>query len=90
MRIVFGIVGLLITLAIVAMVVRTQLQAVRVLPSGPAVTSGAYSQTGAVPGAAPADPGGLNVRQQSQAIQNKVADEVNRLMQQAPARSEGQ
>ena len=86
MRIVFGIVGLLITLAILAMVVRTQLQAVRVLPSVPAVTSGASSQAGA----APADPGGLNVRQQSQAIQSKVADDVTRLMQQAPARAEGQ
>jgi hypothetical protein len=86
MRIVFGIVGLLITLAILAVVVRTQLQAVHVLPNGPALTSGASSQAGAVPG----DPGALNVRQQSQAIQNKVADDVNRLMQQAPARAEGQ
>jgi hypothetical protein len=72
------------------MVVRTQLQAVRVLPGTPAVTSGASSQAGTVPGAAPTDPGGSNVRQQSQAIQNKVADDVNRLMQQAPARAEGQ
>jgi len=61
-----------------------------VLPSGPAVTSGAYSQAGALPGAAPADPGGLDVHRQSQAIQIKVADDVNRLMQQAPARAEGQ
>jgi hypothetical protein len=86
MRIVFGIVGLLITLAIVAMVVRTQMQAVRVLPSATAAASGASSQAGAVPG----DPGATNVRQQSQAIQNKVADDVNRLMQQAPVRAEGQ
>jgi hypothetical protein len=90
MRIVFGIVGLLITLAIVAVVVRTQLQAVRVVPSATAVTSSASSQASVVPGAAPADPGGLNVHQQSQAIQNKVADDVARLMQQAPARAEGQ
>lgn len=90
MRFVFGFLGLLIALAIVAMVVRTQLHAVRALPATPGVNVDVSVGAGAVPGSSTGDASGLNAAQQSQALQKKFADDVNRLMQQPPARAEGQ
>ena len=74
MRIVFGVLGLLLVLAIVGSLAKRQLQAVRVpVPTGEAASAPVLSGTPA---------------QQSQQLQRKVADDVNRLMQQAPARTE--
>jgi hypothetical protein len=79
MRILFGVLGLLIVVSIVLSVARKQLQAV-----------------GQVPAAAPAQvasspqPGGPTVPQQSQALQQRVANDVQQIMQNAPARAEGQ
>ncbi len=103
MRILFGVLGLLIVVSIVLSVARKQLQAVGNLPSSvpAAVADGEAPPKGAAagdragrldafPGAAAADTSGLTVPQQSQNLQNKVANDVNRIMQNAPARAEGQ
>lgn len=77
MRMVFGVLGLLIALAIVGSLVKRQLQAV-----GAPVRPEAASTAGVAPtSGTPA--------QQSQQLQHRIADDVNRLMQQAPARVEG-
>lgn len=65
MRLVSGVLGLLVVVAIVAALARTQLQTVQASVAEPGAS------------AAPA-----------QQVQRKVADDVNRLMQQAPARHE--
>jgi hypothetical protein len=79
MRMVFGVLGLLIALAIVGSLVKRQLQAV-----GAPVRPEAASTAGV---ALPATSG--TPAQHSQQLQRQVADDVNRLMQQAPARVEG-
>ncbi|HSV70657.1 MAG TPA: hypothetical protein VLI72_11135 [Methylibium sp.] len=101
MRILFGVLGLLIVVSIVLSVARKQLQAVSSLPTTPVLVDGAPAQApapsgeragrlDAFPGAVAADPSGLTVPQQSQNLQNKVANDVNRIMQNAPSRAEGQ
>ncbi|MBA3596528.1 MAG: hypothetical protein H0W40_04025 [Methylibium sp.] len=72
MRLVFGVLSLLVVLAIVGSLLKKQLQTVQ----GPVV-----SEAGA------AAPDGTPV-QQSRQLQRKVTEDVNRLMQQAPARIE--
>ncbi|WP_428423787.1 hypothetical protein [Methylibium sp.] len=79
MRLVFGALGLLIVLAIVGSLAKRQLQAVG-MPTQ-AVAASAAGVDLPAPSGTPA--------QQSQQLQRKVADDVNRLMQQAPARVEG-
>ena len=71
MRALFSLVGLVIVLAIIAMIVKKQLQAVTpaVVPSAPAATAGA----------APTLP------EQSRAAQQKVLQDVNRALQQGAA-----
>ncbi|WP_295639206.1 hypothetical protein [uncultured Methylibium sp.] len=76
MRLVFGVLSLLLVVAIVATVARRQLSSV-----APSVAPSAAAQAG-VPAA------GATPAQQSQQLQRKVADDVNKLMQQAPARSD--
>jgi hypothetical protein len=99
MRILFGVLGLLIVVSIVLNVARKQLQAVgSVTSSAPAAatadpTAPAGARAGrldAFPGAAAADSTGLTVPQQSQSLQNRVANDVNRALQSAPSRAEGQ
>lgn len=75
MRLVFGVLGLVVVLAIVGSLLRKQLQTVQ-RPLAPAVGASAAALSGT-----PA--------QQSQSLQKKVADDVNRFMQQAPKRLEG-
>lgn len=74
-RLVFGVLGLVVVLATVGLLSSRQLQAVRE-PVSPAV--------GTAEGAQPSSPA-----QQSQPLQRRVADDVNRLMQQGPKRLEG-
>lgn len=76
MRIVFGVLSLLVVLAVVGFVAKKQLQSVRApLPAETAVGAGMPALSGT-----PA--------QQSQQLQKKVQDDLNKLMQQAPARAE--
>lgn len=76
MRIILSALSLLVVLAIVGFVAKRQLQVTRVpLAADIAASAGMPALVGT-----PA--------QQSQQIQKKVQDDVNRLMQQAPARLE--
>ncbi len=79
MRILFGVLGLLIVVSIVLSVARKQLQAVEQLPAAASGDAASSSQ-----------PGGPTVPQQSQALQKRVANDVQQIMQSAPARAEGQ
>ena len=99
MRALFGILGLLLTLAIVGSLVRNQLKAVNPAPMAPATvgvgasSSGSAAERGgrldSTPGAVAADPNATGSAGASpQSVQRQVADDVNRLMQQAPARGE--
>ncbi|GAB2470707.1 hypothetical protein GCM10027082_22570 [Comamonas humi] len=68
-----GLVGLLVVLALVAVLGKKQLQATReiaVQPGGPAVTAGG------------------NVREQSQQIQNQVRQQLESAMQPRPVDAE--
>ncbi|MBA3589386.1 hypothetical protein [Methylibium sp.] len=75
MKSIFGVLSLLVVLAIVGSLASKQLRALEVTA---APEDGASA---AAPGGTPA--------QQSKALQRQVADDVNRLIQQAPARLEG-
>lgn len=79
MRMVFGVLGLLVALAIVGSLVKRQLQAVGapVRPEAASAAGVALPVTSGTPA------------QQSQQLQRQIGDDVNRLMQQAPARVEG-
>lgn len=104
MRILFGVLGLLIVVSIVLNVARKQLQAVGELSTTvvPATTVGIEAaavpapradragRLDAFPGAGAADPSAMTVPQQSQNLQNQVRSNVNQMMQNAPARAEGQ
>lgn len=72
MRMVFGVVGLLLVLAIVGMLAKRSWQA---------------SVVGVPPAAASASAGATGV--DARTLPRQVADDVNRLMQQAPARGDG-
>lgn len=98
MRILFGVLGLLIVVAIVLGVARTQLQSVGLLPAGSSASAGqdesasreAVGPLDTTSGASEAHPDGMTVRQRSQSLQNQVATDVRQIMQNAPARAEGQ
>jgi Tfp pilus assembly protein PilX len=75
MRAVFGVLSLLVVVAIVGMLASRQLKATRI--SGQALT-GSTAEAAA----------STTVRQQSQQIQQKVADDVTRALQQGAPRSE--
>ena len=75
MRVVFGVLGLLVALAIVGVLAKKALAPLQ-LPASPDATS----PTAPVPQGTPA--------QQSRQLQNQVKDDLNKLMQQAPARAE--
>ncbi len=74
MRMVFGVLGLLVVLAIVGVVAKKQLQTVRT----PTLVESAAGVSMPVLSGTPA--------QQSQQLQKKVQDELNKIMQQTPAR----
>jgi hypothetical protein len=76
MRAVFGVVGLVVALAVVGVVVKKQLAAVRTpVPSLP--------QTAEPAAPASISPGSGTVRDQSQQIQQQVKQQVEGLLQQA-------
>lgn len=79
MKIVFGLVGLLIVLAIVASLGRSQLAAVQ----APAASA---ARTGGLP---PPD-AAANVREQSQQRQQQVREQVTRALQQGADRAASQ
>jgi hypothetical protein len=76
MRMVFGVLGLLLVLVIVGLVAKTQLRALQ----APAVAEAGAAASMPVLGGTPT--------QQSQQIQKNVQDDLNKIMQQAPARLE--
>ncbi len=76
MRVAFGVLGLLVVLAVVGVLARTQLRPLH-------VPNASDAAAGASPPAVSGAPA-----QQSQQLQNQVKDDLNRLMQQAPARAE--
>jgi hypothetical protein len=82
MRALFGVVSLLVVLAIVGILAKKQLQAVHnvgaSLPPAQASTDG--TQTAA--------PAASTVRAQSQQIQQRVVDDVNKALQQGADRNE--
>jgi hypothetical protein len=71
MRLVFGVLGLVLVLAIVGSLAKRQLQS---LQAAPRPASGASQALVGTP---------------VQPLQQRVTDDVNRLMQQAPARLQG-
>ncbi len=77
MRLVLGVLSLLVVLAVVGFVAKKQLESVRVPASVDAAATGASM---------PALSG--TPAQQSQQLQKKVQDDLNKIMQQAPARVE--
>jgi len=81
MRALFGVVSLLIVLAVVGIAAKKQLQSVNNLGAAmpPAQTSGDASTVAPV---------ASTVRAQSQQLQQRVADDVNKALQQGAARNE--
>ena len=77
MRIVFGLLSLVVVLAIVGVVAKKQIQSVR-LPTAVEGASGSAS--------VPVSSG--TAAQQSQQLQKKIQDDLSKIMQQAPARLE--
>ena len=75
MRVVFGVLGLLVALAVVGVLGKKALAPLPLLPSADSASSAPPLVQGA-----PA--------QQSRQLQNQVKDDLNKLMQQAPARAE--
>lgn len=81
MRAIFGVVSLLVALAIIGIIAKKQLQAVHnVGASLPPQTS-----TDGTPTAAPA---ASTVRAQSQQMQQRVVDDVNKALQQGADRNQ--
>ena len=78
MRALFGVVSLLLALAVVGVVATKQLKAVNSSASTPSAED--VSAAAAQPAA--------NVREQSQQMQQRVKDDVTRALQQGAARSE--
>jgi hypothetical protein len=74
MRVLFSLVGLLVVLAIVGLVARTQLQA-----AAPSLAPTAAPAAGAAP---------QTVQEQARGVQQKVLQDVNRALEQGAARSE--
>jgi hypothetical protein len=75
MRIVFGVLGLLIVLAIVGSLAKTQLKAVGASPDRAVAAGVVVPVTEGTPA------------QQSQQLQQRVADDVNEALKQGAARS---
>ena len=75
MRAIFGVLSLLIVLAIVGSLARKNLQASVVVPVG-------------VPGTTATDVSGLTVPQQSKALQDKIRDDTARALQQGAERTQ--
>ena len=80
MRAVFGVVSLLVVLAVVGVVVTKQLKA-----TGRAVSSAVQ----AAPGAASVAPAGT-VREQSQQLQQQVTSDVAKALEQGARKDEGE
>lgn len=81
MRAVFGVLSLLIVVAIVGLLAKKQLQAVHnVGASLPPAQAGTEAATAAPPAS--------TVRAQSQQIQQRVLDDVNKALQQGANRNE--
>jgi len=78
MRALFGVVSLLVALAVVGVIAMKQLKAVNHSTSAPSADD--TSATAVQPAA--------NVREQSQQMQQRVKDDVARALQQGAARSE--
>jgi len=76
MKAMFGLVSLLVALAIVGLLAVKQLRS-----AAPSVAAGGSSTATAVAGVPPIAAGGT-VREQSQQIQQKVLDDVNKALQQ--------
>ncbi len=76
MRAVFGVVSLLVVLAIVGMLASRQMKAVKT--SVPAATSSAAAGAGAAP----------TVREQSQQIQQQVQSDVSKMLEQGARKEE--
>ncbi len=74
MRAVFGVVSLLVVLAIVGILASRQLKAVRVSTDSVTGTS--------------ADAASATVRQQSQQIQDKIKDDIAKALEQGSARND--
>ncbi|TMH11059.1 MAG: hypothetical protein E6H58_01255 [Betaproteobacteria bacterium] len=98
MRMFFGLISLLIALAIVGSVAKTQLHALSGSSISRLSTAASDAQIGnrdgatiaipgGMPGATPADTSGLTVPQQSQNIQQQFKDATNRALQQGADRS---
>jgi len=73
MRIIFGVLGLLIVVAIVGMLAKRELQAVRAIAPGNAASA-------AVPTGTPA--------QQSKALQRQIGSDIDKALQQGMQRNE--
>ena len=103
MRAIFGILSLIVVLAIVGLIAKKQLQAL----SGPTLArdsaaasaagignadagsrGAAYSIPGGMPGAVGADPNGLTVPQQSRNIQEQVRADTVKALQQGMQRNQ--
>ena len=78
MRALFGVVSLLVALAVVGVVAMKQLKAVSPSTSAPSAEDGS----------AAAEQPAANVREQSQQMQQRVKDDVTRALQQGAARRE--
>ena len=74
MRIVFGLLSLLVVMAIIGVLARKQIQSVRALAPEPAAAGASMPALSGTPA------------QQSRQLQKQVQDDLNKLMQQAPAR----
>jgi hypothetical protein len=79
MKALFGVVSLLVVLAVVGILATRQLKAVSQMGSSPAVAAA----TGVAPSSAAA--AGQTVREQSQQLQQRVGDDVKKALEQGAA-----
>ncbi|MEP6738880.1 MAG: hypothetical protein ABJA61_00790 [Caldimonas sp.] len=82
---ILGIVSLLVVLAIVGLLAKSQLQAVNTMPR--ALQVPAQAAPGAVDGIA-SDPIGLTVSEQSRQMQEQIREQMTRALQQGAERNE--
>jgi hypothetical protein len=84
MRMIFGLLGLLMVVAIMGFLAKTQLKSVTSLPAVSAISGQATSQPEKLPDAAAMNPA-ANMAEQSKLMQQQVKDQIGQAMEAAAA-----
>jgi hypothetical protein len=87
MRMIFGLLGLLMVVAIMGFLAKMQLKSVTSLPAVPAISGQSTSQPEKLPDAAAMNPA-ANMAEQSKLMQQQVKDQIDQAMEAAAARAQ--